>query len=109
MHFHVLRRYPALFATLCQLEHEFLTNDPDIRMLNSGDDPEPPELDAMDYRSEYSMMNDANGFAAVRHRRLPFRSNFEEPQPSRREVRAARDALAAPETPGSHALYTRDL
>lgn len=42
-------------------------NDPDIRMDGgSSSEPDYPELDAMDYRSEYSMMNDAHGSSNVR-------------------------------------------
>ncbi|OEH80267.1 spx domain-containing protein [Cyclospora cayetanensis] len=49
-----------------QIEREFRMNDPDIRMDScSTIEPDSPELDAMDYRSEYSMMNDANGSASM--------------------------------------------
>ncbi|XP_026194429.1 uncharacterized protein LOC34622906 [Cyclospora cayetanensis] len=49
-----------------QIEREFRMNDPDIRMDScSTIEPDSPELDAMDYRSEYSMMNDANGSASI--------------------------------------------
>lgn len=47
-------------------ERDFRTKEPDIRMNSgTGAEPDPPELDAMDYRSEYSMMNDAHGSANV--------------------------------------------
>ncbi|KAL8432600.1 hypothetical protein Efla_002832 [Eimeria flavescens] len=49
-----------------QMEEEFYTADPAIRMMNQDADvAEAPELDAMDFRNEYSMMNDATGTAPI--------------------------------------------
>lgn len=48
-------------------EKAFRTDEPDIRMTgSSGEKPDAPEIDAMDYRNEYSMMNDAEGSVKVR-------------------------------------------
>ena len=49
------------------VERDFCLKDPDIRMDGgSSTEPDFPELDAMDYRSEYSMMNDAHGSTNVK-------------------------------------------
>ncbi|KAL8448355.1 hypothetical protein Emed_003885 [Eimeria media] len=48
-------------------EQEFYTADPEIKMYSPHSSVvETPELDAMDFRSEYSMMNDAKGAASRR-------------------------------------------
>ncbi|CDJ30901.1 uncharacterized protein EMH_0033240 [Eimeria mitis] len=50
----------------CNCKRDFCLKDPDIRMDGgSSAEPDYPELDAMDYRSEYSMMNDAHGSSNV--------------------------------------------
>ncbi|CDI82307.1 hypothetical protein, conserved [Eimeria praecox] len=54
------------FEEATQIERDFCMKDPDIRMDGgSSTEPDYPELDAMDYRSEYSMMNDAHGSTCV--------------------------------------------